>query len=81
MNEFTLALRGRPVLVQVRDHQILDGDLDEQGEPLPDELVFQFRVFDLDEDAEITQLSPAEQGTIYQAILSDLQAICAGEGR
>ena len=71
-------LRGRPVLVQLHDHYIQDGDLDDDGELLPDELVFNYRVFDLEEEAEITQLSTDDQWVIYKAILEDLQSICAG---
>lgn len=70
-------LHGRPVLVQIHDHHIQDGDVNEDGELLPDELVFNYRVFDIEEDAEITQLSTEDQEVIYRAILADLQSICA----
>ena len=76
--ELTITLRGRPVLVQLHDHYIEDGDLDKEGEPLPDNLVFNYRVFDVEEDAEITQLSEEDKWVIYKAILDDLQHICNG---
>jgi hypothetical protein len=68
----------RRVLVQVHDHYIQDGDLDEDGELLPDNIVFNYKVFDLEEDAEILQLTTEEQWTIHKALLEDLQSICAG---
>jgi hypothetical protein len=76
--ELTIDLGGRPVLVQLHDHYIQDGDLNDEGELLTDELVFNYRVFDIEEDAEITQLSKEDQEVIYKAIIADLQSICAG---
>lgn len=75
--ELTIVLRGRPVIVQLRDHYIDDGDLNDEGELQPDELVFNYRVFDLEEEAEITQLSTEEREVIRKAIIVDLQEICA----
>ena len=74
--DLTVDLNGRPVLVQLHDHQIQDGDLNEEGELMPDELVFNYRVFDIEEDAEITQLSLEDQQVIRKAIIEDLQSIC-----
>jgi hypothetical protein len=75
--DLTLELRGRSLLVQY-DHVISDGELDEDGEPLPDDLQFNYRVFDLEEEAEITQLNAEDRQMIHQAIMTDLQTICAG---
>jgi hypothetical protein len=74
--DIMLELDGRPVLVQLHDHQIQDGDLNEDGELMPEELVFNYRVFDVEEDAEITQLSLEDQQVIRKAIIEDLQSIC-----
>lgn len=70
-------LNGRSVLVKLHDHYIQDGDLDDDGEPMPDELAFNYRVFDIEEDAEIVKLSTEDQETIRKAIVADLQSICA----
>ena len=69
-------LGDRPVLVQLHDHYIQDGDVID-GELQPDELVFNYRVFDVEEEAEITKLSTEDQFAIRKAILDDLQSICA----
>jgi hypothetical protein len=74
--DLTLELNGRPVLVQLHDHYIQDGDLNDEGELMPDELIFNYRVFDVEEDAEITQLSLEDQQVIRKAIIDDLQSIC-----
>jgi hypothetical protein len=74
--EVTVDLNGRPVVVRVTDHYIQDGDMDDEGNLLTDELVFNYRVFDVEEDAEITQLSTEDQLTIRKAILEDLHSIC-----
>jgi hypothetical protein len=74
--DITVELNGRAVLVQLHDHQIQDGDLNEEGELMPDELVFNYRVFDIEEEAEITQLSLEDQQVIRKAIIEDLQSIC-----
>lgn len=75
--DLTVELNGRPVLVQLHDHYIQDGDLDDDGEPMPEELAFNYRVFDIEEDAEITKLSTEDQEVIRKAILADLHSICA----
>lgn len=69
-------LRGRPHVIQVNDHYIEDGDLDEDGDLLPDNIVFNYRVFDLEEDAEIVQLTREEHEECYKAVLADLQSLC-----
>jgi hypothetical protein len=74
--EVTVDLNGRPVVVRVTDHYIQDGDMDDEGNLLTDELVFNYRVFAVEEDAEITQLSTEDQLTIRKAILEDLHSIC-----
>lgn len=74
--DLTVDLNGRPVLVQLHDHYIQDGDVVD-GELQPEELVFNYRVFDIEEDAEITQLSLEDQQVIRKAIMDDLQSICA----
>jgi hypothetical protein len=76
--DLTVELNGRAVLVQLHDHYIQDGDV-EDGELQPDELVFNYRVFDIEEDAEITKLSTEDQLTIRKAIIEDLQSICQEE--
>jgi len=75
--EVEIHLRGRPLLVQVQDHYIQDGDVDEDGQLLTDELVFTYKVFDPEEEAEITQITTEEHEHIYKAIIADLQQICA----
>jgi hypothetical protein len=75
--ELPVMLGHRAVLVQLHDHYIQDGDISDEGELLTDELVFNYRVFDVEEDAEITQLSAEDQEIIYKALLADLQSICA----
>jgi len=77
--EIAITLRDRPVLVRIQDHYIQDGDVDEHGNLLADELVFEYRVFDVEEDAEITQISPAEHDQIYSAIIEDLKSMCEEE--
>ncbi|GEM_PF-4340310 len=76
--EITILLRGRPAVVKVTDHFVHDGDLSDDGEPEPEEIVFNYRVFDVEEDAEIVQLSEEEQWMIHKAVLEDLQSICEG---
>lgn len=73
--DLTVELNGRPVLVQLHDHYIQDGDVID-GELQPDELVFNYRVFDIEEEAEITKLSAEDQFIIRKAILEDLHSIC-----
>jgi len=75
--DLTVELNGRFVLVQLHDHYIQDGDLDDDGEPMADELAFNYRVFDIEENAEITKLSTEDQEVIRKAIIADLQSICA----
>jgi hypothetical protein len=77
--EVPITLRGRPAVVLVIDHHIQDGDLTDDGVLLPDELVFNFRVFDTEEEAEIIQLTQEERDMCYAAIVADLQDICDGE--
>jgi len=74
--EVPIVLRGRPAVIQVNDLYIQDGDCDLDGEPLPDALVLQYRVFDSDEEAEILQLTVEERDACYKAILKDLEDIC-----
>jgi len=74
--EVPIILRGRPAVVRVLDHHVKDGDLDDDGELMAEEIVFNYKVFDVEEDAEITQLSTDEQQEIYKKVLEDLQAIC-----
>jgi len=63
-------------MVQVRDHHIQDGDVDEDGQLLTDELVFTYQVFDPEEEAEVIQITAEEHEVIYKAIIADLQHIC-----
>jgi hypothetical protein len=74
--EVPIILRGRPAVVRVIDHYVSDGDLNDDGELMPEEIVFNYKVFDVEEDAEIMQLSADEQQEIYKKVLEDLQAIC-----
>ena len=77
--EVPIILRGRPAVIQVIDHYIEDGDVTDDGELLPDELIVTYKVFDQEEDAEIVQLTQEEHDMCYRAILKDLEDICRGE--
>jgi hypothetical protein len=76
--EVPITLRGRPAVILVVDHHIQDGDVTDDGELLPDELVFAYRVFDPEEEAEIVSLTQEERDMCYAAIIKDLQALCNG---
>jgi hypothetical protein len=76
--EVTVVLARGPVLVKLLDHYITDGELID-GDLSPDELEFNYRVFDIEEDAEILQLSHEDREIIWKALVVELQSICGGE--
>lgn len=69
--ELEVFLRGRTLVVKVHDHYVQDGEMDED-----DQLVFAYQLFDPEEEAEITQITPEEHEIIYKAILADFATIC-----
>jgi len=71
-------LRGRSVVLRVTDLYIQDGDLTDDDELLPDELIITYKVFDVEEEAELLQLTPEEREACYKAILKDLEDLCGG---
>lgn len=71
-----LMLRGRAVVAEVTDHYIQDGELDDDGFAAPDELVFVYRVYDVEEEVELVGLTQEEHDQIQKAIIEDFQNIC-----
>jgi predicted RNA-binding protein with PUA domain len=69
-------LRGRPCTIRVIDQLIQEHHFDDEGEIVEDKVVFQFKVYDDEEDAEIIQLSEEERRQCFEAMLADLQDIC-----
>jgi hypothetical protein len=67
--EFTMTLRGREVLVQVRDYNILE----DEGE---DVLYFHFKVYDQDEDCEIMALTDQERELVFGKCMDEVLGIC-----
>jgi len=61
--------QGRQLCVRV-----IDWFVNEQG----DEVHFIYRVFDVAEEAEIVNAKPEIREAIYQALLKDMEDICAG---
>lgn len=75
-------LRGRPVTIRVIDQLIQEHQMDDDGEILVDEIVFQYKVYDDEENAEILRLTEEEKQQCWDAILKDLQGVCdEQEGR
>jgi len=70
--ELEIMLGARQVVVLLLDHYVRDGDLEDEH----DTIEFRYKVFDPQEEAEITQLSAEDRETIYNAIMADLQTIC-----
>jgi hypothetical protein len=71
-----MVLRGRAVVVEVIDHYIQDGEIDDDGFAAPDELIFAYKVYDTEAEAEIVGLTQEEHGQIQKAIIEDFQNIC-----
>jgi hypothetical protein len=74
--DLAIVLRDKPVVIRVIDQLIQEHQFDDDGDILIDEIVFQFKVFDEEEDAEILNLTAEEREVCHQAILKDLQSIC-----
>ena len=74
--DVAITLRGKPVTIRVIDQFIQEHQLDDDGEVLVDEVEFQYKVFDPEEEAEIVQLTREERHECWSAIMKELQAIC-----
>lgn len=73
--EFQVRLRDVFVTVVVDRMYILDGELDQDDFPEPDELVLVYRV--LSDKGEILCITPVERAEIYSAAIKALQEICS----
>jgi hypothetical protein len=71
-----MVLRGRAVSIELHDHYIQDGELDGDDYAAPDELVFDYKVYDIEEDAQVMALTDEERALIREQIIADLQNIC-----
>jgi|KBSMisStaDraftv2_1062788.scaffolds.fasta_scaffold832747_3 hypothetical protein len=74
--DLAIVLRGKPMTIRVIDQLIQEHQFDEDGELLVDEIVFQYKVYDDEEEAEVVQLTAEERTLCHNEILKDLQGIC-----
>jgi hypothetical protein len=74
--DVAIELRGKPATIRVIDQLIQEHHFDDEGDWVVDELFFQYKVYDDEEDAEILHLSAEEKQLCHDAILKDIQSIC-----